>query len=90
MIAHHYLKNNFIVDSIILIPFVISKFNIPYIEFILLLRINRVFYIFRNLEELLNLREHFAAIIDISKSIFFFVFMSHLIACSWHFLAMQE
>jgi hypothetical protein len=39
-----------------------------------------------NIEEILNLREKFAAIIDLVKLVFFVLFVSHFCACSWYFL----
>jgi len=38
----NYLKGNFLYDLIIIIPFFISKYNIPYANFMLLLRISRL------------------------------------------------
>ena len=77
-------------DLIVLIPFIISKFNISFIEIILLLRINRVVYIMKTLEETLNLREKYAVIMDLAKLIFFYIFVSHLIACGWNFIAVLQ
>lgn len=41
-IVQHYLKGKFIVDFIVLIPFLIGRSNVPYVEFVLLFRVSRV------------------------------------------------
>lgn len=43
-----------------------------------------------SLEERFNLRIRFAAIIDVTKIIFSFLFICHLIACAWHLVAVFE
>lgn len=47
-------------------------------------------FIFENLVETLNLRVNFAAVIDLISLLATFLFASHLIACVWHFIAIQE
>ncbi|CAD8147118.1 unnamed protein product [Paramecium pentaurelia] len=89
-IIKHYLKGKFITDFIVLIPFLIGRSNVPYIEFVLLLRVSRIMFIFENLVETLNLRVNFAAVIDLISLLATFLFASHLIACVWHFIAIQE
>jgi potassium voltage-gated channel Eag-related subfamily H protein 5 len=44
----------------------------------------------KTLEETLNLREKYSVIMDLAKLIFFYIFVSHLIACAWHFVGMIE
>lgn len=46
--------------------------------------------IFENLVDSLNLRLNFAYLIDITTLLSLFLFISHIIACVWHFLAVQE
>ena len=41
-IFKHYMRNNFIWDLIVVIPFFISQFDTTYTEFTLLLRVTRV------------------------------------------------
>ncbi|CAD8140670.1 unnamed protein product [Paramecium pentaurelia] len=89
-IVKHYLRGKFITDFIVLIPFMIGRSNVPYIEFVLLFRISRIMFIFENLVETLNLRVNFAAVIDLVSLLATFLFASHLIACVWHFIAVQE
>ncbi|CAD8145901.1 unnamed protein product [Paramecium octaurelia] len=89
-IFKHYLKGKFILDFIVVIPFVIGRQNIPYIEFVLLFRVSRVMHIFENIVETLNLRVNFASAVDIISLMSTFLFASHIIACFWHFIAIQE
>lgn len=43
-IAKHYLNENFVLDFIVLIPFVVSRFaTLRYVDFVLIFRIQRVF-----------------------------------------------
>ncbi|CAD8060203.1 unnamed protein product [Paramecium primaurelia] len=89
-IFKHYLKGKFILDFIVIIPFVIGRQNIPYIEFVLLFRVSRIMHIFENIVETLNLRVNFASTVDIVSLMSTFLFASHIIACFWHFIAIQE
>ncbi|CAD8064276.1 unnamed protein product [Paramecium sonneborni] len=89
-IFKHYLKGKFILDFIVIIPFMIGRQNIPYIEFVLLFRVSRVMHIFENIVETLNLRVNFASAVDIISLLSTFLFASHIIACFWHFIAIQE
>ncbi|CAK77349.1 unnamed protein product (macronuclear) [Paramecium tetraurelia] len=89
-IFKHYLKGKFALDFIVLIPFMIGRSNVPYIEFVLLFRVSRVMYIFENIVETMNLRVNFASAVDIISLMSTFLFASHIIACIWHFIAIQE
>jgi hypothetical protein len=42
---------------------------------------------FENVEEVLNLRERFAAIVDLLRLIYLIVFVGHFCACAWYYLA---
>jgi hypothetical protein len=78
-------------DVLVIVPFIISRYaTLQYIDFILMLRLSRVVHIFQNLEEILNLRAKFSAILDVSKLISSFMFSSHLVACVWFFIGSQE
>lgn len=56
-----YVSNNFWWDLIVVIPFIISSFDIPLTEFTLLFRVTRVKYMVENLEEVLNLTVLFSS-----------------------------
>lgn len=86
----NYIKGDFIIDFIVIVPFFLKKYNIPYVDFALLLRVTRVKSLFENVEEVLNLRDRFAAVIDLIKLIYFVIFVSHFCACAWYFLARNE
>lgn len=89
-ILFHYLKGDFLLDFVVISVYFISRYDIPYIDFVLLLRVRRVKKNFDNIEESLSLRENFAAIIDLVRLIYFVVLVGHFCACAWYFLASFE
>ncbi|CAD8103904.1 unnamed protein product [Paramecium sonneborni] len=89
-IFKHYVQRDFVYDLIVVIPFLISQYEIPYINFVLLLRITRVKKIFEQIEEISLIREKFAAPIDICKLLYFLILVSHMLGCAWHFVGQIE
>ncbi|CAD8133742.1 unnamed protein product [Paramecium octaurelia] len=89
-IFFHYISNNFIWDLLIAIPFILAQFNIPYIQFILLLRIARVRSMIQNVEDLLNAKEEVQAVIELGKLVYFLVLVAHMCSCGWHLLGRIE
>lgn len=85
-IFKHYVKGNFWWDMIVVIPFILSQFRIPYTEFTLLLRVTRVRSMMENVEEILNFRENIQAVVELLKSVYFIIFVSHFCACAWHYI----
>ena len=45
---------------------------------------------FDNVEEALNLRERFAAVLDLLRLIYFVLIVGHFCACAWYYLATYE
>ncbi|CAK62036.1 unnamed protein product (macronuclear) [Paramecium tetraurelia] len=89
-IFQHYIKGDFFKDVLVVIPFLISQYNIPYLNFVLLLRMTRVNKIFEQIEEITLIREKFAAPIDVMKLMLFLVFVAHMSGCAWHYIGIQE
>ena len=89
-IFKNYITGNFRLDLIAVIPFIISKFNIPYTDFALLLRVTRIKSMVENLEDIVNLKDSLQAIFDLFKLIYFVIFTAHFCACGWHFLGIVE
>jgi hypothetical protein len=95
-----YVSNNFLWDLIVIIPFIISQFDVPFTEFILLLRVTRIKSMVENLEEVLNLtvrslplfifQEKVQVFFELFKLIYFIIFVGHFCACAWHYLAVIE
>lgn len=54
-IVKHYLKDNFFWDLIVVIPFLMSNMNIPFVRYTLLLRLTRLAPLMESIEEMLNL-----------------------------------
>lgn len=90
MIITHYIKGEFVLDAIVISVFFISTYQIPYIDFIMMLRIARVRKLFENVEEALNLRERFAAYVDLLRLFYLVIFVGHFCACAWYYLARNE
>ncbi|CAD8195699.1 unnamed protein product [Paramecium pentaurelia] len=89
-IFHHYVSENFWWDLMISIPYVLSQLDIPYIQFVLLLRITRVKSMVQNVEDLLNAKESVQAVVELSKLIYFIIFVAHMCSCAWHLLGKIE
>jgi len=68
----------------------ISRFNLPYIEFILILRVTKISSMFENIEDNTSIRERFAAFIDLGKLVYINIFVCHICACAWHYIAVIE
>ncbi|CAK87690.1 unnamed protein product (macronuclear) [Paramecium tetraurelia] len=89
-IVKHYLKENFFWDLIVVIPFLISNLNIPFVRYTLLLRLTRLNPLMESIEEMLNLEENIQIVVDLFKLIFFLVLTGHFCGCAWHFVALTE
>jgi hypothetical protein len=89
-IVENYIKGNFFSDVLVTLPLIMSKFNIPYTKFILLLRVTRIKEKFDNFEETLNLRDRFSTLLDLVRLVYLIVFVSHFCACGWYYLAVKE
>lgn len=50
----------------------------------------RISKMFENLEEALNLRESFAAFIDLLRIFFLVIIVGHFCACAWYYIAYLE
>lgn len=54
-IIKHYVKGNFIWDLIVVVPFLMSYLDIPFVRYALLLRLTRLSSLMNSIEEVLNL-----------------------------------
>ncbi|CAK62923.1 unnamed protein product (macronuclear) [Paramecium tetraurelia] len=89
-IVKHYLKDNFFWDLIVVIPFLMSNLDIPFVRYTLLLRLTRLAPLMESIEEMLNLEENIQIVVDLLKLIFFLVLTGHFCGCAWHFVALTE
>ena len=53
----NYIRNNFWWDLVVVIPFILSSFSIPFTEYTLLIRVTRVRSMMESLEDVINLKE---------------------------------
>lgn len=74
----------------VVVPFILSSFDIEYTQFTLLLRVTRVRSMVENLEQILNLKEKVQAVLDLLKSVYFIIFVAHFCACAWNYLGVLE
>jgi hypothetical protein len=70
--------------------FLLSQWKVPYMDFLLLLRISKVSLIVETLEDNSSVRDRFGAILDLGKLICINIFISHLCACAWHYIGILQ
>jgi hypothetical protein len=73
-------------DMIVVVPFILSSFKVPYMKYTFLLRVARLKTMLHNVEEIINLPDNVQAFWDLIKSVYFIIFVSHFCACAWHYL----
>ncbi|CAD8147818.1 unnamed protein product [Paramecium pentaurelia] len=89
-IMKHYVKGNFFWDIIVIIPFLISYMDIPFVRYTLLLRLTRLSPLMTSIEEVLNLEDNMQVFLDLLKLIFFLLLTGHFCGCAWHWVAVIE
>ncbi|CAD8180977.1 unnamed protein product [Paramecium pentaurelia] len=89
-IMKHYVKGNFFWDIIVVIPFLISYLDIPFVRYTLLLRLTRLSPLMTSIEEVLNLEDSLQIFLDLLKLIFFLLLTGHFCGCAWHWVAIIE
>ncbi|CAD8200952.1 unnamed protein product [Paramecium octaurelia] len=89
-IMKHYVKGNFFWDIIVVIPFLISYLDIPFVRYTLLLRLTRLSPLMTSIEEVLNLEDSLQVFLDLLKLIFFLLLTGHFCGCAWHWVAIIE
>ncbi|CAD8096304.1 unnamed protein product [Paramecium sonneborni] len=89
-IMKHYVKGNFFWDIIVVIPFLISYLDIPFVRYTLLLRLTRLSPLMTSIEEVLNLEDSIQIFLDLLKLIFFLLLTGHFCGCAWHWVAIIE
>lgn len=56
----------------------------------MIVRINQASLLLKNIENKWNLRIKYGALLDLFKLICIILFVSHILACSWYFIGIQE
>lgn len=86
-IFSHYIKESLLIDMIIIIPFLISlKFEVPYLNAILLLWTNRMMSIPENIEQMLNLSPKKSAMVSLAKLAITMFFVAHFCGCLFFYM----
>jgi hypothetical protein len=57
---------------------------------LLLVRIKKVSKLVKNLEEVLNLREKYAALVDLLKLVYLMLLVSHYCACTFFYIGVLQ
>ena len=70
----------------IVIPFILSSYSVPYTEYILLLRVTKVKSMIEGIEEVTNPSVTIQTLLELFKSIFLVLFVSHFCACLWNLI----
>ncbi|KAM3132822.1 hypothetical protein pb186bvf_015127 [Paramecium bursaria] len=93
-IIRNYTKKQLLFDCVVCFPFILRIFmtdGLPEIfEIILILKLNRLIQLADNIEEQLYLRQRYSTQVDVSRLLIQFLFIAHLFACAWHYLAIIE
>ncbi|CAD8200402.1 unnamed protein product [Paramecium pentaurelia] len=89
-ILKHYAKSTLLWDLMIVIPFILSSYSVPYTEYILLLRVTKVKSMIEAIEEVTNPSNNIQTILELFKSIFLVLFVSHFCACLWNLIGENE
>lgn len=91
-IVRNYLKGDFFRDIISFFPQILSLFTIisDYFDLLILLRIYNLKKIFLSIEEFIFVDERMYNTLALLKLIFGVLFLSHLLACIWHFIGYIE
>ncbi|KAM3145530.1 hypothetical protein pb186bvf_002304 [Paramecium bursaria] len=84
----NYVKTDFLLDIIIVIPY-LFKFSLGnFAELTIFLKFYQLRKIMSQLEY--NFKEDIQTIFDILKLILFLLYATHFCACIWHYLALKE
>ncbi|CAD8208172.1 unnamed protein product [Paramecium octaurelia] len=89
-ILKHYANTTLLWDLMIVIPFILSSYKVPYTEYILLLRVTKVKSMIETIEEVTNPSNNVQTILELFKSIFLVLFVSHFCACLWNLIGEME
>ncbi|CAD8109287.1 unnamed protein product [Paramecium sonneborni] len=89
-ILKHYANTTLFWDLMIVIPFILSSYSVPYTEYILLLRVTKVKSMIESIEEVTNPSNNVQTILELFKSIFLVLFVSHFCACLWNLIGEIE
>ncbi|CAD8107224.1 unnamed protein product [Paramecium primaurelia] len=85
-IFRNYARYELRWDLLIAIPFILSSFKIPYTEYILMLRITKVKKLIDQIEEAINPSITMQTVMELFKSVFLLLFVSHCCACLWNLI----
>ncbi|EGR31909.1 hypothetical protein IMG5_100600 [Ichthyophthirius multifiliis] len=80
----NYIKERFLFDLIIFILFCIGNRNNLYTDLFILLKVQDIFNILREIDERFQFKGKIQNIYELSKIIIFILIFAHFLACCWH------
>jgi hypothetical protein len=93
LIYKKYLKSGFLVDFISLVCELIGSLNLDsgiwYIKWVKLVRIRKSYILFRRVEDFLNLKRSWVAILQLYKLGITILVVGHCMACIFHIIAVN-
>ncbi|CAD8090709.1 unnamed protein product [Paramecium sonneborni] len=89
-ILKHYASLQLWWDLMIVIPFILSSYSVPYTEYILLLRVTKVKSMIEAIEEVTNPSVNVQTLLELFKSMFLVLFVSHFCACLWNLIGENQ
>ncbi|CAD8204597.1 unnamed protein product [Paramecium octaurelia] len=89
-ILKHYASLQLWWDLMIVIPFILSSYSVPYTEYILLLRVTKVKSMIEAIEEVTNPSINVQTLLELFKSMFLVLFVSHFCACLWNLIGENQ
>lgn len=91
-IFKNYLKYDSFLDLLSIFPLFLSGTGIlgEGLDLMFLIRIVKLPYLIKRLEEYLQLRGKKEGIFQLLKLIFYVLFLAHIVACLWHYMAWYE
>ncbi|CAK66966.1 unnamed protein product (macronuclear) [Paramecium tetraurelia] len=89
-IIRNYARYELWWDLLIAIPFILSSFKIKYTEYILMLRLAKVKTLINSVEEAINPSITMQTVLELFKSVFLLLFVSHCCACLWNLIGQMQ
>lgn len=90
-IFKHYMKYYFLSDILTIFPFFLSQMSEgKYLQVLVVFRMKNVENLLKKLEEYLQLKGKKEGLFQLIKLIINLLFLAHISACAWHYIAFWE
>jgi len=86
-----YIRKDLVLDSLTLLPFAFAIYlEIKFVQLFFMLRLFNLRSLINTVDEYFQLNEKVQGVVDLCKLLFVICFLSHFIACIWHYFAAIE